>query len=47
MFILLELVEFFDNAILMAVRHSPKVLLELVEFFDNAIFVDELTNSNR
>ena len=35
----LELVEFFDNAILSSSVYSTLSRLELVEFFDNAIFV--------
>ena len=34
----LELVEFFDNAILLIFIIWRKSKLELVEFFDNAIF---------
>ena len=35
---LLELVEFFDNAILVCLSGGIMLGLELVEFFDNAIF---------
>ena len=35
---MLELVEFFDNAILTAGSSGRRWKLELVEFFDNAIF---------
>ena len=34
----LELVEFFDNAILLFTEGANSAKLELVEFFDNAIF---------
>ena len=35
---MLELVEFFDNAILQRAYNKRLFELELVEFFDNAIF---------
>ena len=35
---MLELVEFFDNAIFKSNSVATNILLELVEFFDNAIF---------
>ena len=35
----LELVEFFDNAILVNLHLNRGFTLELVEFFDNAIFL--------
>ena len=35
----LELVEFFDNAIFIMPSKLSIHLLELVEFFDNAIFI--------
>ena len=37
--IMLELVEFFDNAIFQLINSSFQPVLELVEFFDNAIFI--------
>ena len=41
---MLELVEFFDNAIFNVVIISKHYTLELVEFFDNAIFVGRFSD---